>query len=254
MASKPPVVVLAAEHVSKRFGGVVALDDVSLTLPRGASVALVGESGSGKTTLLRCFNRLVDPDSGVVRVDGSDVATSDPIRLRRRIGYVPQDGGLLPHWRVQRNVELVLRLNGDPRAAERAREALALVGLDPSRFGDRWPRELSGGQRQRVAIARALAAEPELLLLDEPFGALDAITRSELQDAFAAIRARLSMTSVLVTHDLHEALLLATDVAVMRSGRIEQIATPADLVARPATDYVRRLLERARVPQVAGVA
>ncbi|HXT18330.1 MAG TPA: ATP-binding cassette domain-containing protein [Gemmatimonadaceae bacterium] len=240
-------IVLSAERVTKRFGDVSALDEVSLTLPRGASLALIGESGSGKTTLLRTFNRLVDPDAGVVCVDGVDVSTVDPVQLRRRIGYVPQDGGLLPHWRVQRNVELVLRLNGAPDAAERARSALTLVGLDPARFADRWPRKLSGGQRQRVAIARALAGEPSLLLLDEPFGALDAITRADLQDAFAGIRERLAMTTVLVTHDLHEALLLATHVAVMRAGKIEQIASPEALVADPATAYVKRLLERARV-------
>lgn len=238
---------LLAERVSKRFGAVVALDDVSLSIPSGALLALVGESGSGKSTLLRCFNRLVDPDSGAVRVDGEDVSAIDAIALRRRIGYVPQDGGLLPHWRVERNVELVLRLNQDRRARERARDALALVGLEPSAFGERWPRELSGGQRQRVSIARALAAEPKLMLLDEPFGALDAITRSELQDAYAALRARLSITTVLVTHDLHEAFLLATHVAVMRRGRIEQIAAPSELVRAPSTEYVSMLLERARV-------
>lgn len=243
--SAPPA--LAAEGVSKRFGEVVALDNVSLSLASGASLALVGESGSGKTTLLRTFNRLVDPDAGIVRVDGADVSTTDPVQLRRRIGYVPQDGGLLPHWRVQKNVELVLRLNGVADCATHARDALALVGLEPSRFADRWPRELSGGQRQRVAIARALAAEPTLLLLDEPFGALDAITRAELQDAFAAIAKRLAMTTVLVTHDLHEALLLATHVAVMHAGRIEQLSAPDALVADPATPYVRLLLQRARV-------
>jgi osmoprotectant transport system ATP-binding protein len=244
-------IALEAAHVTKRFGSVVALDDVSIAVPTGACVALVGESGSGKSTLLRCFNRLVDPDDGMIRVNDVDVATTDPIALRRRIGYVPQDGGLLPHWRVSRNVELVLRLNRDPRAGERARAALSMVGLEPETFADRWPQELSGGQRQRVAIARALAAEPSVVLLDEPFGALDAITRSELQESFAALRKRLRMTCVLVTHDLHEALLLATDVAVLRRGRLEQVAAPATLVGDPATDYVRMLLQRARVAQLA---
>jgi osmoprotectant transport system ATP-binding protein len=238
---------LAAERVTKRFGTVVALDEVSLSLPRGASLALVGESGSGKTTLLRCFNRLTDPDSGAVYVEGVDVATADPIALRRRIGYVPQDGGLLPHWTVVKNVALVLRLNRDPHATAKAREALSLVGLEPERFADRRPHELSGGQRQRVAIARALAAEPSVLLLDEPFGALDAITRAELQDSFALLRQRLDVTSALVTHDIHEALLLATHVVVMRAGRIEQLSSAAELVASPASDYVRTLLRRARV-------
>lgn len=240
---------LSAEHVKKHFAGVVALDDVTVSIPRGASLALVGESGSGKTTLLRCFNRLTDPDSGVVRVDDVDVATIDPVQLRRRIGYVPQDGGLLPHWSVLKNVALVPRLNGDVRADQRARDALALVGLEPARFADRWPRDLSGGQRQRVAIARALAAEPDVLLLDEPFGALDAITRSELQESFAALRQNLGVTSALVTHDLHEAILLATHIAVVHAGRIEQFSTPAELVASPASDYVHTLLRRARVSE-----
>src|SRR3954462_12875790 len=155
---------LQAEKISKHYGRVAALHEVSLSVRQGECVVLVGESGSGKTTLLRCFNRLVDPDSGRVLVEGTDAARLDPIALRRRIGYVPQDGGLLPHWRVQRNVELVLRLTGDMRASERARSELTLVGLDPAAFGQRWPRELSGGQRQRVAIARALAAEPTVVL------------------------------------------------------------------------------------------
>jgi osmoprotectant transport system ATP-binding protein len=248
----PDHIVLAAERVTKRFGGVLALDDISVALPAGGCLALVGESGSGKTTLLRCFNRLVDPDSGLVLVDGEDVAAIDPIPLRRRIGYVPQDGGLLPHWRVLRNVELVLRLNGERDAASRARDALQLVGLDPGQFAARWPRELSGGQRQRVAIARAVASEPKVLLLDEPFGALDAITRYDLQRSFAALRERLSITSVLVTHDIHEALLLATTVCVLRAGRVEQAASPSMLVSEPATDYVRTLLDRARATAQAG--
>ena len=243
---------LSVARVSKRFGRTVALDDVSLAVPTGQSVALVGESGCGKTTLLRCWNRLVDPDSGMIRVAGNDVAAEDPVGLRRRIGYVPQDGGLLPHWDVQRNVELVLRLTGRNDATERARAALALVGLDPAEFGARKPSQLSGGQRQRVAIARALAAEPLVILLDEPFSALDAITRSELQDAFVALRARLTTTTtVLVTHDLQEALLIATLVVVMRRGRIEQAAAPRELLSAPATDYVQTLLRRARVDQIA---
>ena len=242
--------VLSADHVSKRFGRVAALDDITLDVPSGASVVLVGESGSGKTTLLRCFNRLVDPDAGVVRVNGIDVSSNDPVELRRRIGYVPQDGGLLPHWRVQRNVELVLRLTAHADADKRAQNALALVGLDAAEFGQRWPSELSGGQRQRVAIARALASEPSVVLLDEPFGALDAITRSELQDAFVSLRARLAMTTVLVTHDLHEAVRLASLVIVMRRGRIEQAASPRDVISAPATTYVRTLLQRARVTEL----
>lgn len=238
---------LRAENVTKRYGSVVALDDVSVEVRRGECVVLIGESGSGKTTLLRCFNRLVDPNQGRVLIEGVDARELDPIDLRRRIGYVPQDGGLLPHWRVQRNVELVPWLRGVANGRELAARALHLVGLDPAVFGGRWPRELSGGQRQRVAVARALAAKPDLILLDEPFGALDAITRADLQTAFHRIRRELGVTAVLVTHDLHEAFLLGDRIVVLRRGRVEQAADPNQLREAPATEYVRQLLQRAQV-------
>ena len=238
---------LAAERVVKRFGAVVALDAVSLEVGRGECLGVIGESGSGKTTLLRCFNRLVEPDAGRILVGGADAATLDPIALRRGTGYVPQDGGLLPHWAVRRNVALVPWLLGSAAADAAAERALRLVGLEPERFGDRRPRELSGGQRQRVAVARALAAGPEVVLLDEPFGALDAITRADLQTVFLAIRRELGLTAVLVTHDLAEAFLLGDRIAVLRAGRVEQVGTAAELRATPATPYVRELLERARV-------
>jgi len=244
----PDTIALEAREVTKRYAGVVALDGVSLEVCRGECVALIGESGSGKTTLLRCFNRLTDPDGGSVLVDGANVAGVDPVALRRRVGYVPQEGGLLPHWRVRRNVALVpwLRhLTDGPALADRA---LELVGLDPSVVGDRWPRELSGGQRQRVAVARALAARPDIILLDEPFGALDAITRADLQASFLKLRRELRLTALLVTHDIAEAFLLGDRIAVMRLGQVEQVAPPADLRARPATEYVLQLLDRARVP------
>jgi osmoprotectant transport system ATP-binding protein len=240
-------VALTAREVSKRYGDVVALDRVSLEVRRGECVALIGESGSGKTTLLRSFNRLTDPDAGVVLVDGTDVSTVDPVELRRRVGYVPQDGGLLPHWRIRRNVALVPWLRGMEDAPVLADRALRLVGLDPSAMADRWPRELSGGQRQRAAVARALAAHPDIVLLDEPFGALDAITRADLQSTFLDLRRDLTFTTLLVTHDLAEAFLLADRVAVMHRGRLEQVAPPAELRAAPATEYVRALLARARV-------
>jgi osmoprotectant transport system ATP-binding protein len=238
---------LRAVRVSKRYGQLVALDDVSLDVAAGECVALIGESGAGKTTLLRTFNRLVEPDDGRIIIEGVDARELDPFLLRRRVGYVPQDGGLLPHWPVQRNVELVPWLSHLENRSELAHQALRLVGLDPTLFASRWPRELSGGQRQRVAVARALAANPSLVLLDEPFGALDAITRAELQSSFLGIRRELGVTSVLVTHDLDEAFLLADRVVVMRSGRVEQIATAGELRESPATDYVRELLGRARV-------
>jgi osmoprotectant transport system ATP-binding protein len=245
-AIRPPE-ALRAENVSKRFGTVVALDRISVEVERGQCVVLIGESGSGKTTLLRCFNRLVDPDEGRVLIEGVDAGELDPIALRRRLGYVPQDGGLLPHWRVRRNVELVPWLRQVTNARELAARALDLVGMDPGLFGERWPRELSGGQRQRVAVARALAARPEVVLLDEPFGALDAITRADLQTTFHRIRRELAVTSVLVTHDLREAFLLGDRIVVMRQGRIEQAADPKQLRDAPATEYVRQLLLRAQV-------
>jgi osmoprotectant transport system ATP-binding protein len=238
---------LRAVEISKRYGSVAALDRVSIDVHRGECVALIGESGAGKTTLLRCFNRMTDPDEGRVLVDGAEVGGMDPIPLRRRVGYVPQDGGLLPHWRVRRNVALVPWLRRLPDQAALADRALRLVGLEPESFGERWPGDLSGGQRQRVAVARALAAGPDIVLLDEPFGALDAITRADLQTSFLSLRSELGLTLLLVTHDLHEALLLADRIAVMREGRIEQIASAATLRDAPATEYVRELLRRARV-------
>lgn len=234
-----------AVDVSHRYGETVALAEIELSVAPGECVALVGESGSGKTTLLRCFNRMVTPERGTIRVDGRDVREMDEFDLRRRIGYVQQEGGLLPHWTVQRNVEMVPWLRGEDGVAGKASAALASVGLEPATFAGRWPIELSGGQRQRVALARALAASPELLLLDEPFGALDAITRSELLDLFADVRRRLGTTTLLVTHDLNVAVRLADRVAVMRDGRIEQTAPIGSLVQSPATPYVRRLVERA---------
>ena len=241
----PPAAV-EARHVVHAYGRVVALDDVSLRVPGGGSVALVGESGSGKTTLLRCFNRMVDPQQGSISVDGMDVKSQPAEALRRRIGYVQQDGGLLPHWTIQRNAELVPRLRGAGESAvNAARDALDLVGLSPAKYAMRYPHELSGGQRQRVALARALAARPPLILLDEPFGALDAISRADLHEAFESARAATGVTTLLVTHDLAEAARLCTELVVMRAGRIEQQGTIQDLHDSPATPYVANLLERA---------
>jgi osmoprotectant transport system ATP-binding protein len=238
---------LEVAEVRKAYAGVDALAGVSLVVAPGECLALVGESGSGKTTLLRLFNRMTEPDAGRVLVDGKDVARVDPVRLRRRMGYVQQSGGLLPHWSVLRNVALVPWLEGHSDAEAAARAALELVGLDPSTYGSRPPSELSGGQRQRVAIARALAAEPEHLLLDEPFSALDAITRADVHAAFLEVRRRLRITTLLVTHDLREAGALADRIAVLRRGRIEQVGAPADLFERPATPYVAELVQRAGV-------
>jgi osmoprotectant transport system ATP-binding protein len=242
MTEPEPGAALQINDVSKRYGDVAALVRVSLAAKPGECLALVGESGSGKTTLLRCINRLIDPDTGTIAVDGVDTRSVNPVTLRRSIGYVPQDGGILPHWTVTRNVALVPVLRGMPDAPERAARALATVGFEAATIGPRWPHELSGGQRQRVAMARALAAGQRLLLLDEPFGALDAITRAELQRQLKQIRDAAGPTTVLVTHDLREALFLADRIAVLRNGTLEQVADGPTLRAAPATEYVARLL------------
>ncbi|HEY8311461.1 MAG TPA: ATP-binding cassette domain-containing protein [Gemmatimonadaceae bacterium] len=236
---------LSAQNVVLRYGGVVALDGVSIDVSAGETLALVGESGSGKTSLLRCFNRMVEPDSGWVDLGGVDVRLEAVTDLRRHVGYVPQNGGLMPHWRVLRNVSLVPRLLGLPDADGLATRALQITGMPANLFGSRFPHELSGGQRQRVALARALAAQPAVILLDEPFGALDAITRADLHEAFEDAKREFPVTMLLVTHDLAEAARLGDNIAVMRSGRIEQCGILNQLYTSPATEYVTALIDRA---------
>lgn len=245
--SKPPKPVLEAIGLVKRYGAVVALDSVTVSVGRGECLALVGESGSGKTTLLKSFNRLVQADAGTVMVEGRDAATLDAVELRRSLGYVPQNGGLLPHWPVLRNVGLVPWLRKASDAEERARHALELAGLPEREFGARWPNQLSGGQRQRVALARALAGGAKVLLLDEPFSALDAISKEALQTTFARLGEELALTVVLVTHDLREAFRLAESIAVMRAGRIDRHAPAREIRERPGTPYTRDLFRRAGV-------
>ena len=242
-----PEPALRVHEVVKRYGTTIALDRVSLDVARGSCVALVGESGSGKTTLLRCFNAMVRPDAGSVEIGGRPIESFDPVVLRRGIGYVQQEGGLMPHWSVLRNVALVPWLRDEADAEERARGALDRVGLPAARFGNRWPRDLSGGQRQRVAIARSLAGSPEIILLDEPFGALDAITRSELRRSFHQLRTEMGVTALLVTHDLHEAVELADEIAVMKGGALMQAGRPGELLNAPTHGYVEELLARAGV-------
>lgn len=217
------------DEVSKAFGATVALDRVSATIAPGSFVALVGASGSGKSTLLKTINRLIAPDTGRVLLDGRDVAAEPAPALRRRIGYVFQNIGLFPHMTVGANVAIGLRLEGRADEALVA-ELLTLVGLDPA-LGARMPDQLSGGQRQRVGVARALALEPGLILMDEPFGALDPVTRDALGTAYRALHDRLKLTTIMVTHDMAEALLLADRVLVMAGGRIVGDGTPADLLA-----------------------
>ena len=233
--------------VSKIFaGGVKAVEEVSLNVPEGRIVAVLGPSGCGKTTTLRLINRLEEPTSGAVLVRGKEVRSQRPEYLRRSIGYVIQEGGLFPHQNVLANVATVPRLLGWDRSRirERVSEVLNLVGLPEKQFGRRMPAELSGGQRQRVGVARALAADPDILLMDEPFGALDPGTREALQDEFVKLNARLRKTVVLVTHDVAEAGRLADDIVLFYHGRVLQQGSLRDLLLRPADDRVRSFLGR----------
>lgn len=231
--------------VSKRYpGGALALDDLSLDVPAGAICALVGPSGGGKTTALKTVNRLVEPTSGQVLIDRVDVTRQDPIALRRRVGYVIQQVGLFPHRTIAENVATVPELVGWERARvrERVTELLELVGLDPASYGPRYPAQLSGGERQRVGVARALAAEPPVMLMDEPFGAVDPIVRERLQDEFLRIHEQLGMTVLFVTHDIDEAIKLGDHVAVLRAGRLVQYATPQVLLEHPSDEFVARFV------------
>src|SRR5712672_3660560 len=247
----PPLIAFA--HVGKSFDGglgakpVVAVNDVSLEVAEGEFLAIVGGSGSGKTTLLRLANRLIDADAGHISVEGEDVRAVDPVALRRRIGYVFQSGGLFPHMSVAANIGITPKLLGVPAAeiASRVDELLDLVRLDRNQHRDRFPHELSGGQRQRVGVARALAARPRIVLMDEPFGALDPLTRDALGDDFRDLHRKLGLTTVMITHDMTEAILLADRVAVMRAGRLLAQGTPAELSAS-SDPYVGELLRTPR--------
>jgi osmoprotectant transport system ATP-binding protein len=234
-------------------GGTRVLDAISAAIEPGEVVALVGRSGAGKSTLLRLVNRMLVPDAGRVLVDGVDTRGWDAIRLRRSTGYVIQDVGLFPHMTVADNIAVVPRLERWPpeRMAARVRELLDLVGLDPAAHASRWPDQLSGGQRQRVGVARALAADPRILLMDEPFGALDPVTRSELQAEFRRIQARLAKTVIIVTHDMAEALSLADRIAVLDHGRLAAFDTPAE-IGRSRAPVVRQLLDAIGTPRRGG--
>ncbi|MEJ7849226.1 MAG: ATP-binding cassette domain-containing protein [Pyrinomonadaceae bacterium] len=223
-----PAAIVEFRKVEYAIGGNKILDDLNLQIASGETLVLLGESGCGKTTTLKLINRLIEPTSGEVLVNGKPAADWNPIELRRQTGYVLQEGGLFPHFTVAENVALLPKLEDwdESKKLLRTSEMLDLVGLDAEKFKDRFPHELSGGQRQRVGVARALAADPDLLLLDEPFGALDAITRTNLQKEFAKLVRELGKTAVFVTHDLHEAMLLGSRIALMEKGKIVLLETP----------------------------
>jgi osmoprotectant transport system ATP-binding protein len=246
MQSSPRI---AFTHVGKSFDGghIKAVDDVSLQVDAGEFLAIVGGSGSGKTTLLRLANRLIEADTGSIQIDGEDVRAADPVALRRRIGYVFQSGGLFPHMSVADNVGITPRLEGLSPAEISARvdELLDLVRLDRAPFRARFPHELSGGQRQRIGVARALAAKPRIVLMDEPFGALDPLTRDALGDDYRALHRKLGLTTIMITHDMTEAILLADRIAVMRAGRLLAQGAPLEL-SNSDDPYVGELLRTPR--------
>ena len=236
--------MIELDHVVKRFGAHGAVDGLTLAVEPRTFCAVVGPSGCGKSTTLRLINALIRPDEGAVRIDGRDIAAVEPVELRRRIGYVIQSIGLFPHWNVARNIATVPRLLGwEPkRMEERVDGLLDLLRLEPGEFRAKFPHQLSGGQQQRVGVARALAADPNIVLMDEPFGALDPPTREALQGELRRIQAETRKTIVFVTHDMDEALRLGDRIAVMRAGKLVQYATPAELLARPADDFVRQFV------------
>ncbi len=240
--------MIVLDNVSKSFDGgqSYALRDVSLTIEEGETFVLLGSSGSGKTTILRLISRLIEPTAGQITLDGRNLNDYGVIELRRNMGYVFQGIGLFPHMTVGQNVAIGLRLIGWPlpKREARARELLDLVGLDPDAYFDRFPNELSGGQQQRVAVARALATDPDYLLMDEPFGALDALTRETLQKEVLRLKATLGKTIVFVTHDILEAFILGDRIGVCNEGRLDQVGTRREVLKTPKTDFVRALLAR----------
>ena len=239
--------MITLTSVSKSFDGgrTFVVHDLSLHVHRGELLVILGESGSGKTTIIRMINRLAEPTHGRIFIDGIDISSANPVQLRRSIGYVFQGIGLFPHMTVGENIGAVPKLLGwnKARIASRVIELMEQVGLAPHQFRDRKPRELSGGQQQRIGVARALAAEPQVMLMDEPFGALDPITRATLQDEFQKLQRANRLTVILVTHDMTEALMLADRIAVMRRGKIVAVGTPHELLTQPKDEYVSLLMK-----------
>lgn len=236
--------MIVFDRVTKNFGDRLAIDNLSLKIERGETLILLGRSGSGKTTALRLINRLVDPDLGTIFFNGEKIQTLDPIQLRRHTGYAVQQIGLFPHMSVEENIGIVPKLLGWPeeKIASRIEELLEMVGLSPKEFRGRSPIKLSGGQCQRVGVARALAADPPLILMDEPFGALDPLTRSGLQNEFLSLAAQLHKTIVFVTHDVGEALKLGHRIAVLEAGKLIQLATPSEMLSAPATPFIEEFV------------
>ena len=236
-------------HVSKDFHGKVVLSDISMEIPTGELTVLIGPSGCGKTTTLKMINRLLSPSSGEIWIDGKNIETLDKVQLRRRIGYVIQQGGLFPHMTIRENIEIIARLaKGDPQAISRKTDQLMeMVDLDPAEYLDRYPTELSGGQQQRIGVIRALANDPEVVLFDEPFSALDPVTRSSLQDELVSMHEKMRKTMVFVTHDMDEAIKIADRICIMRNGHILQFDTPEQILKHPADDFIASFVGTERI-------
>ena len=245
--------VIQYENVCKKFAGTskYAVDNVSAEIESGEFITILGSSGCGKTTLLKLTNRLYDPDDGKIIVEGVDIKTVDPVELRRRLGYVIQQVGLFPHMTIKENITVIPSLMkwDKRRMDERADELLKLVGLEPAEFRDRYPHQLSGGQQQRIGLARALVLDPDIMLLDEPFGAIDAITRLNLQNELLRIQGSLGKTILFVTHDINEAFKMGNRVMVMNEGRLLQFDTPREIVQHPADAFVKSLIDSARTQE-----
>lgn len=248
--------MILLNKIVKKYAETIALDHVDLEIKKGDLVTLIGPSGCGKSTLLGMINRMIEPTSGEIHINAVNILQLDPVKLRRSIGYVIQNAGLFPHLTVVQNIEIVTSILGWEKHKKHARsqELLKIVGLEPTKFAHRYPRELSGGQQQRVGIARALAADPEVLLMDEPFSAVDPLTREQLQAELLRIQAEVSKTIVFVTHDIQEAILLGDKVALMREGRVVQYNTPAELLKNPVDDFSAQFLGQERELQYLGLS
>ncbi len=238
--------MISVQNLRKVFSpNIVAVDDISFSLKEGETLCLIGTSGCGKTTTLKMLNRILEPSSGEIHLLGKNILEQDRIEVRRRIGYVIQRGGLFPHWTVAQNISLVPRLLkwSPEKIKSRVEEMLNLVDLSPVEYIDRYPAQLSGGQQQRIGIARALAADPPVVLFDEPFSALDPITRKQIQEEFLALKKKVHKTSVFVTHDVREAFLLGDKILLMKQGKMEQYGTPEELQNSPANEFVRNFIQ-----------
>ena len=237
--------MIKLSNINKSFApDVHAIRDLSLDINSGETLVLLGSSGCGKTTLLKMINRIIEPSSGTILIEGKNILEQDPIEVRRAIGYVIQEIGLFPHMNIEDNVSVVLKLKGRPEEErkKKADEVLELVGMDPEQFRSRYPDELSGGQQQRIGVARALAADPSLLLMDEPFSAVDAVTRELLQQELLKLKKQLNKTIVFVTHDIFEAFILADRIAIMHEGRLQQVGTKEEIISSPGSEFVEQLL------------